>query len=152
MNRILGFMSCAMLVACSGSGDQPEKPEPETPPANAQADSKPDSKPSDPLAKPDTSFAHALDRLRAIDVEGLQACLIPELRDRVLKTDLEKKKAQYGSVPASDFADKVVERGDYADLFNKGGKKFATLVKKDGKWLSQDVWWLDGDDDNGANK
>lgn len=112
--------------------------------ANDAATSQPTNHPqasNDPFAAPASSFARQLELIRELDVDGLKQCVVAELVDKVELADLEDAKERMGSVPATDIAAKVEERGKYADLLQKSGAKLTTLVKIDGKWLSQDIWW-----------
>lgn len=132
------------FVACGGDGANGTEPGSGDAGPTPKAASRPaePEEPKDPFAEPFTSFAYQLDLLREVDVEGLRACVVEDIRDQVKVEDLELIAEHFATLPAEDYARFVEPLGDdRVELQWPSRRPFGTLRRVDGKWLAETAWW-----------
>ncbi len=101
---------------------------------SAHADSKADAK---------VVMSKQLETLKKGDLDAIKAGFTSRLQpsitaEKVAKGKKELDKAKY---TVDDLVDSVEDRKDSIKIKMKGGRTLTTLVKVDGKWLADTIWF-----------
>jgi hypothetical protein len=97
------------------------------------------------LSDPWSSIAYQFNLIKAGDMDKLKACLTPRVRYSLTKEVVDKAKGEAAQYTMDDlFAS--VEMGEAdgrktAKVKMKNGRTLTTLIKTDGQWLSDTIWY-----------
>lgn len=75
------------------------------------------------------------------DVAGLKAGFTKRLQDRITEGNVKKAQKEVGSMTIEDLVSSVAVSKDSMKVKMKNGRTLTTLVKVDGKWLADTVWF-----------
>jgi len=83
-----------------------------------------------------------MEQIKAEDVDGLKAGFTKRLQDRITADTVKKAKAEASKYTIDDLVASVAPAGkDSLKIKMKSGRTLTTLVKVDGKWLADTVWF-----------
>lgn len=96
-------------------------------------------------AEPKDAIAHQLGLLKAGDVEKLRACFTERQRERITPEAVAEGKQAVADQTLADLVASV-ELGEYegretAKVMMASGRTLTTLIKTDGVWLADTVWF-----------
>jgi hypothetical protein len=75
------------------------------------------------------------------DVAGLKAGLTSRLQERITRENVVAAQKQLGTVTIDELVASVTPGKDSLKIKMKNGRSLTTLVKVDGKWLADTVWF-----------
>ena len=94
----------------------------------------------------DTSDAKAfitkqVEQIKKGDVAGLKAGFTPRLQDKITDANVKKGADQVGKMSIDELVSSVISSKDQMKIKMKNGRTLTTLVKTDGKWFADTVWF-----------
>lgn len=98
----------------------------------AHADAKADAK---------AVIAAQLEVLKKGDLTAIKAGFTKRLQDKITAEKVEKGKKEAGKFTIDDLVESAEAKGDSIKIKMKGGRTLTTLVKVDGKWLADTIWF-----------
>jgi hypothetical protein len=96
---------------------------------------------ADDLADAKAFIAKQVEQIKASDVDGLKAGFTQRLQDRITADAVKKAQKQAASITLDELVAKVEPAKDSLKIKMKNGRTLTTLVKVDGKWLADTVWF-----------
>jgi len=83
-----------------------------------------------------------MDQIKAEDVDGLKAGFTKRLQDKITADTVKKAKGEASKYTIDDLVASVAPAGkDSLKIKMKNGRTLTTLVKVDGKWLADTIWF-----------
>jgi hypothetical protein len=79
--------------------------------------------------------------IKAGNVKKLQASLTQRFAGRVTDDMIKKAKKEVGSITLAELVHEVAGSGTSIKIKMKNGRTLTTLVKVDGKWLADTLWF-----------
>jgi hypothetical protein len=141
-------LALLFMVACGGK-TEPETTNKANENTKTEATPKPEEKSStdeNKLATPKDSIAYQFDLIKKGDFETLKTCCFTEkAADNLTKEIVEKAQKDASQYTMEDLVD-AIEDGEAdgkqtAKIIMKNGKTLTTLIKTDGKWLADTIWF-----------
>jgi len=86
-------------------------------------------------------IAKQLEVLKKGDLAGVKAGLTKRLQDKVTQEKVDKGKKEAAKFTIDDLVESAEAKGDAIKIKMKGGRTLTTLVKVDGKWLADTIWF-----------
>ena len=96
---------------------------------------------ADELADAKAFITKQVDQITKGDVDGLKAGFSKRQKDKITKAMVEKAKKQVGTMTIDELVEKVVPGKDSLKVKMKGGRSLTTLVKEDGAWKADTLWF-----------
>jgi len=96
---------------------------------------------ADDLADAKTFIGKQFEQLKKADVAGLKAGFTKRLQDKITEENVKQGGKQIGSMTIDDLVGSVIPSGDSLKIKMKNGRTLTTLVKVDGKWAADTVWF-----------
>ncbi len=93
------------------------------------------------LAPARALIANQVELIKAGDTEGLRAAVTARLQDRVSAEALAVAVKNLGVMTIEDLVASVEASGDGLKLKMKNGRTLTTLVKEEGVWKADTVWF-----------
>lgn len=101
-------------------------------PAAARADDKSDAK--DFIGK-------QVELIKAGKVDDLKGTFTKRLQDKIKKDAVDKAATQTAKITLDEMVDSVAKSGDGIKIKMKNGRTLTTLVKEDGAWKADTIWF-----------
>lgn len=99
----------------------------------AHADAKADAK---------EFISKQLEVLKKGDLTAIKAGFTKRLQDKITAEKVEKGKKEAGKFTIDDLVESAEAKGaDAIKIKMKGGRTLTTLVKENGKWLADTIWF-----------
>ena len=86
-------------------------------------------------------IAKQLGYIKAANVAKLKAGFTARLQDRITAENVKKAQKEVGSMTIGDLVAEVLSSEGRIKIKMKNGRTLTTLVKVDGKWLADTVWF-----------
>ena len=96
---------------------------------------------ADDLATAKTFIQSQVDQITKGDVDGLKAGFTKRLQDKITKDKVEKAKGQVAKMTIDDLVASVAASKDSLKIKMKNGRTLTTLVKGDGAWKADTLWF-----------
>ena len=98
---------------------------------------------ADPKADAKAVMGKQLETLKKGDLVAIKAGFTSRLQDKITaaKVDKGKKELDKAKYTVDDLVESVEDRKDSIKIKMKGGRTLTTLVKVDGKWLADTIWF-----------
>lgn len=96
---------------------------------------------ADELAEAKTFIAAQVELLKKADVAGLKAGFTKRLQDRITEANVKKGQAALGKMTIDDLVASVAPGKNSLKIKMKNGRTLTTMVKVDGKWLADTIWF-----------
>ncbi len=96
---------------------------------------------ADDLADARTFIGKQAELIKKGDVAGLKAGFTKRLQDKITDENVKKGQKQIGTMTLDDLVASVAGSGDSLKIKMKNGRTLTTLVKVDGKWAADTVWF-----------
>lgn len=95
----------------------------------------------DDLADARTFITKQVELIKKADVGGLKAGFTKRLQDRITEENVKKAQKQVATMSVDELVASVAANKDTLKVKMKNGRTLTTLVKVDGKWLADTVWF-----------
>lgn len=83
-----------------------------------------------------------LDMIKKGDVNGLKPGFTKRLQDKVNEANVKAAQKEAEKFTVNDLVEKIEPKGkDSIKVKMKGGRTLTTLVKVDGKWQADTIWF-----------
>jgi len=82
-----------------------------------------------------------VDLIKAGKLDDLKGTFTKRLQDRITKEAVDKAAAQAGKITVDEMVDSVAKSGDGLKIKMKNGRTLTTLVKEDGAWKADTIWF-----------
>lgn len=79
--------------------------------------------------------------IKAGDAAGLKAHFTKRLQDRITADNVKAAQQEVGKITLDELVASVASEKDRLKIKMKNGRTLTTLVKTDGKWLADTVWF-----------
>ena len=96
---------------------------------------------ADDLADAKTVIGKQLELIKKGDVAGLKAGFTARLQDKITEANVKAAQKDVAKYTIADLVETVEAKGGSVKIKMKGGRTLTTLVKTDGKWLADTVWF-----------
>lgn len=97
---------------------------------------------ADDLSDARTLIGSQLEMIKKGDVAGLKPGFTKRLQDKVNEVNVKAAQKEAEKFTVNDLVEKVeVKDKDSLKLKMKGGRTLTTLVKVDGKWQADTIWF-----------
>jgi hypothetical protein len=97
---------------------------------------------ADDLANAKAFIGSQVELIKKGDVDGLKAGFTKRLQDKITADNVKKGQQQLGKMTLADLVASVAPVGkDGLKVKMKNGRTLTTLLKVDGKWLADTVWF-----------
>ncbi|HEU0030553.1 MAG TPA: hypothetical protein VFQ53_07970 [Kofleriaceae bacterium] len=96
---------------------------------------------ADDLADAKAFIGKQVELIKKADVAALKAGFTKRLQDRITDENVKKAQGQIGSMTIDDLVASVQGGKDQIKIKMKNGRTLTTLVKVDGKWLADTIWF-----------
>jgi len=96
---------------------------------------------ADELADAKAFIGKQAELIKKGDVAGLKAGFTKRLQDRVTEANVKKAQKEIGAMTIDDLVASVAPNKDTIKIKMKNGRTLTTLVKVDGKWFADTVWF-----------
>jgi hypothetical protein len=100
---------------------------------------------ANPLGNPKSSIAYQFELVKAGDQAKLMECFTEKAQKKLTPPIVESAKANAAKITFDDIVAKIEEEensnGKFAHIRMKDNRPLVILVLKDGKWLSDQVWF-----------
>jgi hypothetical protein len=97
---------------------------------------------ADELADAKAFIGKQVELIKKADVDGLKAGFTKRLQDKITKANVEKAQKQLDKMTLDELVASAAPAGkDSIKIKMKNGRTLTTLVKVDGKWLADTVWF-----------
>jgi hypothetical protein len=94
------------------------------------------------LSSPRSAVETQIARARAGDVAGLKACFIERLRERITEKNVEKARQRLEKLSMDDLVAEIRQKKPgKAKIKMKDGRTLTNLVRKDGRWYAEKLWF-----------
>ncbi|MEO8553613.1 MAG: hypothetical protein ABI678_26750 [Kofleriaceae bacterium] len=116
-NTVVAFFTCVALVLL---------------PSVARADDLADAK---------AFITKQMDQIKKTDVDGLKAGFSKRQAGKITKEMVTKAQTEAAKYTIEDLVEKVAPGKDTLKIKMKGGRTLTTLVKEDGAWKADTLWF-----------
>jgi hypothetical protein len=96
---------------------------------------------ADELGDARTVIAKQVEQIKKGDVAGLKEGFTKRLQDRITEEGVKRAQKDIGSMTLDELVASVAPGKDSIKVKMKNGRSLTTLVKVDGKWLADTVWF-----------
>lgn len=96
---------------------------------------------ADDLADAKAVIGKQLEQIKGGDVAGLKAGFTKRLQDKITDANVKAAQKEAAKFTLADLVDKVEPKAGGIKVKMKNGRSLTTLVKVDGKWLADTVWF-----------
>jgi hypothetical protein len=96
---------------------------------------------ADDLADARAFIGKQVEQIKKGDVEGLKAGFTKRLQEKITDVTVKKAQKELGTMTLDDLVASVAANKDSLKVKMKNGRSLTTLVKVDGKWLADTVWF-----------
>jgi len=96
---------------------------------------------ADQLADAKAFIGKQVAQIKRGDVAGLKAGFTKRLQDKITDANVKAAQAEVGKLTIDDLVATVLPKGDALKIKMKNGRTLTTLVKVDGTWLADTVWF-----------
>ena len=96
---------------------------------------------ADDLADAKAVIGKQLEQIKKADVAGLKTGFTKRLQDKITDENVKGAQKEVAKLTLDDLVEKVEAKGTSLKVKMKGGRSLTTLVKVDGKWLADTVWF-----------
>ncbi len=96
---------------------------------------------ADELADARTFISAQVERIKKADLAGVKAGLTKRLQDKVTDAQVKKAGEEVGKMTIDDLVASVAPGKDSLKIKMKNGRTLTTLVKVDGAWLADTIWF-----------
>lgn len=96
---------------------------------------------ADDLADAKTFISAQVELLKKGDVAGLKAGFTKRQQDKITEANVKKGQAALGKMTIDDLVASVAPGKDSLKIKMKNGRTLTTLLKVDGTWLADTVWF-----------
>jgi len=96
---------------------------------------------ADDLADAKAVIGKQLALIKKGDVAGLKAGFTKRLQDKITDENVKAAQKEAAKYALADLVDKVETKNGGIKVKMKNGRSLTTLVKVDGKWLADTVWF-----------
>lgn len=97
---------------------------------------------ADDTADAKAVIAAQVELIKKADVAGLKAGFTKRLQDKITEANVKKAQGQLGTMTIDDLVASAAPAGkDALKIKMKNGRTLTTLVKVDGKWLADTIWF-----------
>lgn len=96
---------------------------------------------ADDLADAKAFISKQVDQIKKGDVDGLKAGFTARLQDKITKDKVDKAAKQVGSMTIDDLVASAAAGKDSLKIKMKNGRTLTTLVKVDGAWKADTLWF-----------
>ncbi len=96
---------------------------------------------ADELADARGFIGKQVELLKKGDVAGLKAGFTARLHDKITEENVKKGQKQIGTMALDELVSSVALSGSSLKVKMKNGRTLTTLVKVDGKWAADTVWF-----------
>lgn len=96
---------------------------------------------ADDLADARTLIGGQLEMIKKGDVAGLKPGFTKRLQDKVNDANVKAAQKEAEKFTVNDLVEKVEPKGKDLKVKMKGGRTLTTLVKVDGKWQADTIWF-----------
>jgi hypothetical protein len=96
---------------------------------------------ADELADAKTFIAAQVELIKKADLAGVKAGLTKRLQDKVTDAHVKKAGEEVSKMTIDDLVASVAPGKDSLKIKMKNGRTLTTLVKVDGKWLADTIWF-----------
>jgi len=96
---------------------------------------------ADDLGDAKAFIAKQVELIKKGDAAGLKAGFTKRLQDKITEANVKKAQAEVGKMTIDDLVASVTPGKDSLKIKMKNGRTLTTLVKTDGTWLADTVWF-----------
>lgn len=96
---------------------------------------------ADDLADAKAAISKQVELIKAGDVAGLKAHFTKRLQDRITEANVKGAQKQTDKITLDELVASVAPGKDSLKIKMKNGRTLTTLVKVDGKWLADTIWF-----------
>jgi hypothetical protein len=96
---------------------------------------------ADDLADAKAFITKQVELIKKGDVAGLKAGVTKRLQDKITDANVKKAQGQVDKMTIDDLVASVAAGKDSLKIKMKNGRTLTTLVKTDGAWLADTVWF-----------
>lgn len=96
---------------------------------------------ADDLADAKAVITKQVGQIKKADVANLKKGFTARLQDRITDENVKKAQKEIGSMTIGDLVASVASGKDSIKIKMKNGRSLTTLVKVNGKWLADTVWF-----------
>jgi hypothetical protein len=96
---------------------------------------------ADDLADAKAFIGKQVELIKKGDVDGLKAGFTKRQQDKITEANVKKAQKEVGSMTIDDLVASVAPSGKDLKIKMKNNRTLTTLVKVDGKWLADTVWF-----------
>jgi hypothetical protein len=96
---------------------------------------------ADDLGDAKAFITRQAEQIKNGDVAGLKDGFTPRLKDKITEANVKKAQAELGKMTIDDLVASVAAGKDSLKIKMKNGRTLTTLVKTDGKWLADTIWF-----------
>jgi hypothetical protein len=96
---------------------------------------------ADDLADAKAFIGKQVEQIKKGDVDGLKAGFTKRLKDRITDENVKKAQKEVGSMTLDDLVASVAAGKDSLKIKMKNGRTLTTLIKVDGKWAADTLWF-----------
>ena len=96
---------------------------------------------ADDLAEARAFIGKQVEQIKKGDVAGLKAGFTKRLQEKITEANVKKAQKELGTMTLDDLVASVAANKDSLKVKMKNGRSLTTLVKVDGKWLADTVWF-----------
>ena len=96
---------------------------------------------ADDLADARAFIGKQVEQIKKGDVASLKAGFTKRLQEKITEANVKKAQKELGTMTLDDLVASVAPTKDSLKVKMKNGRSLTTLVKVDGKWLADTVWF-----------
>jgi hypothetical protein len=96
---------------------------------------------ADALADAKAVIGKQVAQIKAGDVAGLKAGFTKRQQDKITDTNVKKAADQVGAMSIDELVASATAGKDSIKIKMKSGRTLTTLLKVDGKWLADTLWF-----------
>ena len=96
---------------------------------------------ADDLADAKAFIAKQVGQIKKADVSGLKRGFTQRLQDRITEANVKAAQNQVGKMTVDELVASVAAANGGLKIKMKNGRTLTTLVKVDGKWAADTIWF-----------
>lgn len=96
---------------------------------------------ADDLADAKTFISKQMEQIKKADVDGVKAGMSRRQAGKITKEMLTKAQGEAAKYTLEDLVDKVDASKDALKIKMKNGRTLTTLIKEDGAWKADTIWF-----------
>jgi hypothetical protein len=96
---------------------------------------------ADDVADAKTFISTQVKAIKGGDLAGVKAGMSKRQRDKITQAMIDKAKAQTEKLTIDDLVAKVEAGKDSLKIKMKSGRTLTTLIKEDGAWRADTIWF-----------